>query len=51
MAFVLDYKMSNQNVIEVYLNAEFAKGRRQKIVLKDRKKRVPVIFGLYKRRW
>jgi hypothetical protein len=35
MAFVLSYKMSNQNVVQLDLKAEFAKGRRQKIALKD----------------
>ncbi len=35
MAFVLSYKMSNQHVVQLDLKAEFAKGRRQKIAMKD----------------
>ena len=33
--FYLSYKLSNQNVIQLDLNQEFARLKRQKIVLKD----------------
>lgn len=35
MAYVYSFKMSNQHVVQLDLKAEFAKGRRQKIALKD----------------
>jgi choloylglycine hydrolase len=33
--FVLSYKLSNENVVKLDLNTEFAKSQKQKIVLKD----------------
>jgi hypothetical protein len=36
MAFVYAYKMNDENVVQLDLIAEFAKGRRQKVELKDR---------------